>query len=167
MEITKKEIKHWHMLFLITNGINFIFGLFLLSVFSYFIAKNKFQDSLTISFILFFILYVLISVIGHLWLKKSLCLNYIYLFFALIIYFVFFFLEWFYVINDVSFKSFLMKIFKNSEKSYDALYDIFSANIEFYKIFILINSVFFVNYFFSYKIFFKFLTDITYCDSSY
>jgi len=144
MENTKKQVKCWHYIFLITNGLNFIYSIFLLSVFSYFVAKNEFKDSFTISTILFFIFYALICVIGQLWTKKSLCLNYIYMFFMFFIYFAFFFFEWTILIDVDTLKDYLVGMFKNSESSSNALIDIFRKDLDNYKIGILVNTGFFV-----------------------
>lgn len=145
MEVTKKEIKLWHLIFLISNGLNFIFSLFLMTIFCYFVAKNKLQDSLTMSFIFFFIFYLMICTIGHFWTKKSLCINYIYVFSLFLIYIFITFLEWSIIINMDFVKDLLLSVFKNSNASTNMLYETFNENLDDLKIGFSINTCLFVN----------------------
>lgn len=140
----KKLTKCWSITFLITNGINFVYGIFLLIIFSYFVAKNKFQDSFTISMIFLYCLYPLICVVGHLWTKKSLFVNYLYAFFLTLLYIIFLIFEWTIIIDINSFNDMIVGIFTNSKNSADLLCEILQGNIDSYKIVILVNTAFMV-----------------------
>lgn len=140
----KKNIKCWHFIFQISNGLNMIYSLFLIGIFSYFVANNNFKDSFTISFIIIFIFYAFVCVIGYLWTKKSLCINYIYSIFLFGIYFIILFFEWTIIIDVDSLITFIISIFKNSEKSAYCLYDIIINDYDNYVIGGLVNSLFFV-----------------------
>ncbi len=145
MENKGNEFNFWHSMFLISNGINLIYGLFLLILFSIFVAKNKFGDHFTIFTIIFLIYYSLVSVIGQLWLKKSLCLNNFYTVLIFLVYLVFFFVGWSIIINSEWLRDGIINIFENSNISVNAIYEIINNEINNFKIGIIINSVLFVN----------------------
>lgn len=140
----KQKTKFIHKLFLITNGLNFIYGLGILVVFSYFVAKNKFQDSFTITTIFLLCLYSLICIIGNLWTKKTLFLNYFYGVFLTILYCILLIFKWTIVINIDSLKEMIIGIFTNSDDSANLLIEIIKENIDVYKISIAIITLFMV-----------------------
>jgi len=141
---SKRKIKCWNFIFQITNSLNFLYSLFLLGIFAYFVAKNHYQDAFTISFILFFIFYALTCVIGYLWTKKSLFLNYIYVFLISLIYLIFLIFEWIIVFDVDSFKNILISVFKNSEQSANAIYNIIVDDLDSYIYCVMVNTVLFV-----------------------
>lgn len=162
MEISKNEIKCWHLTFLISNGLNLIYSLFLMIIFIYFVSKNKLQDSLTICFIFFFIFYVTICTIGHLWTKKSLCINYLYTFGLFLVYFTIIFFEWAIIIDMDFLRNLLLNLFKNSNESTNLLYGLFTDNYDDIKIGFSVNSCLFVK-----KIIYLFILDNSLCDYDY
>ncbi len=139
-------LKYVNILFSIFNGISFLLAMFFLITLSIFSIKNKYQDTFSITFILFFIFYSIICTVGQLCMK-TLCENYIYSFLVLLTYLLIFFCECLIVFSLYTFKDFLLNFFKNSENSINAIVDIFNDDIDTYRILILGHVVFMVNKF--------------------
>ena len=141
---TSKETKLFKALFFISNGLNFLYSVFLIIILAIFIIKNKIQDTFTITFVLFFCIYALVSVMGHLWIKKSLCINYLYACFIFFIYFVMMIFEWNIIFDVEGFKNNIISLFPNSKHSADLLYEYFYEKNDAFKILIFLNTLFMV-----------------------